>query len=85
MRRYFAIFGLAYLSHWRLVLEQSPITRRQIPADLIVRDVLDVLDGRAEQLVLQQTRIRETVACRLPAFPLLFARLRRVLVGLCEG
>lgn len=50
-----------YLSHRRLILEQSPIAARQI-AHLVVRDVLNILNVGTEQLVLQQTRIGKTVA-----------------------
>jgi hypothetical protein len=57
------LVDVAYLSHRRLVLEESSIARRQISADLVVRNVLDVFDGRAQQLVLQQTRICEAIAC----------------------
>lgn len=89
LRRYFAILTTrqtcAYLSHRRLVLKESPVARRQIAAHFIVRHIFDVLDGRAEEFVLEETRVGETVTSRLAAFTLLLARLWWVLVGLCDG
>lgn len=70
----------SYLLRRRLVLEQAgPVAVGQQP-DLVLGDGFDVLDAGAEQLILEQATVRDTIAGGFPTVALLFARLGRVFV-----
>lgn len=75
-----------YPFRWRMVFEEAPFSGGcvDILISLLAKG-LDIFNGAVQQLVLEQTRIRQTVTCRFTAFPLLLTILRRILIRFVDG
>lgn len=77
---------LTHLLRWRLVLEEAaPGAAHHVVLVALLGHRFHIVNGGAQQFVLQQTRVGQTVASRFANVALLLVGLRRVLVRLVDG
>lgn len=78
--------GETYLICGRLIFEETALCCRRIwiLVALLPRR-LHIINGRSEELVLQQTRIGQAIACCFATISLLLACLWWVIIGLVNG